>query len=60
MVYNVVEKTAVPANIASGEASWRVLCASRSGFEGGGAEVACSMAVRVRTRGAVDVRPYKV
>jgi hypothetical protein len=30
---------------------WRVLCTSRSGFEGGGVEVSCSATARVRTRG---------
>jgi hypothetical protein len=42
---------AVPANLASGGASWRVLCAPRSGFEGGGVVVSCSATARVRTRG---------
>jgi hypothetical protein len=41
----------VLANPASGGASWRVLCVSRSGFEGGGIEVARSRAVRVGIRG---------
>jgi hypothetical protein len=51
MMHNVAEWTAVLANLASGGASWRVLCASRSGFEGGGVEVSCSATACVRTRG---------
>jgi hypothetical protein len=49
MVYSVVELTAVLVNLASSRASWRVLYASRSGFEGGGVGVACLVAARVRT-----------
>jgi hypothetical protein len=32
---------------------------SRSGFEGGGVGVACSVAARVRIEGAVDVGAYE-
>jgi hypothetical protein len=51
MVYSIVELMAVLVNLSSGRASWHVLCASRSGFEGGGVGVACLVAARVRTRG---------
>jgi hypothetical protein len=39
MANNVVELTAVLANLAPVAASWRVLCPNRSGFEGRGAVV---------------------
>jgi hypothetical protein len=45
-------------NLASGGASWRVLCAPRSGFEGGSVADSYSVTARVRTRGIVDARPY--
>ncbi len=39
MAYSAVELTVVLANLAPVEASWRVLCSNRSGFEGGGVVV---------------------
>jgi hypothetical protein len=39
MANNVVELTAVLANLAPFAASWRVLCSNRSGFEGRGVVV---------------------
>jgi hypothetical protein len=51
MVHSVVEQTAVPANLASGKASWRALYPSRSGFEGGGVGASSLVVVRTLTRG---------
>jgi hypothetical protein len=42
LAYSATEQTTVLANPASGEASWRVLCASRSGFGGRGWRRGCS------------------
>jgi hypothetical protein len=39
MASSVADLTAVLANPAPVEASWRVLCSYRSGFEGGGVAV---------------------
>jgi hypothetical protein len=51
MAYSAMELIAVLANLASVEASWRVLCPYRSDFEGGGVGVARSAAAHVLTRG---------
>jgi hypothetical protein len=42
---------AVLANLASGGTSWRVLCPSRNGLEGGGVETSRSVVVRTLARG---------
>jgi hypothetical protein len=51
MVYNVVEQTAVLANLASGRTSWRALYPSRSGFEGSSAGVVRSVVAHALIRG---------
>jgi hypothetical protein len=51
MACSATELTTVRANLAPVRASWRVLCLYRSGFEGGGVEVARPAAARVLTRG---------
>jgi hypothetical protein len=51
MVYNAVEWVAVLANIASGRMSRRVLCLSRSGFEGSGVGASCLVIVHKSARG---------
>jgi hypothetical protein len=51
MARSSAELTTVPTNLAPVGALWRVLCPYRSGFEGGGAEVARPGAARVLTRG---------
>jgi hypothetical protein len=51
MACSAAELTTVPANLAPVGASWRVLCPYRSGFEGGGVEIAHPVAARVLTRG---------
>jgi hypothetical protein len=43
---SATELTAVLANPAPVEASWRVLCSYRRGFEGGGVVVGCPAAAR--------------
>jgi hypothetical protein len=45
------EWTVVLANLASGGASWRALCSSKGGFEGGGVETSRLVIVRTLTRG---------
>jgi hypothetical protein len=50
MACSAVELTTVPANLAPVGVSWRVLCPYKSGFEGGGVEVARPPAARVLTR----------
>jgi hypothetical protein len=42
---------AVLANLASDGASWRVLCPSRSGFEGGGIGASRLVVARILARG---------
>jgi hypothetical protein len=54
MASSAAELTAVLANPAPVEASWRVLCSYRSGFEGGGVVVGCLAAVVGRFEGAVN------
>jgi hypothetical protein len=54
MASSATELTAVLANPAPVEASWRVLCSYRSGFEGGGVVVGCLATVVGRFEGAVD------
>jgi hypothetical protein len=48
---SATELTAVLANPAPVEASWRVLCSYRSSFEGGGVVVGCPAAARGPVRG---------
>jgi hypothetical protein len=55
-----VELTAVLAFPAPVEASWRVLCSYRSGFEGCSSAVGRLAAVVGRFEGAVDGGPYGV
>jgi hypothetical protein len=50
-VYNTMEWVAVLANLSSGGASRRVLCSSRSGFEGSGVGASCLVIVRTSARG---------
>jgi hypothetical protein len=57
MTSSAMELTAVLANPAPVEASWRVLCLHRSVFEGGGVVVGCLAAVVGRFKGAVDGEP---
>jgi hypothetical protein len=47
MACSATELTTILANLAPVGTSWRVLCPYRSGFEGGGVEVACPTAARV-------------
>jgi hypothetical protein len=54
MTSSAIELTAVLANPAPVEASWRVLFLYRSGFEGGGVVVGCLAAVMGRFEGAVN------
>jgi hypothetical protein len=49
-----MELTAVLANPAPAEASWRVLCSYRSGFEGGGVVVGRPATAVGRFDGAVN------
>jgi hypothetical protein len=51
---SAMEQTAVLANPAPVEASWRVLCLYRSGFEGGGVVVGRPAAAAGRFEGAVN------
>jgi hypothetical protein len=51
---SATELTAVLANPAPVEASWRALCSYRSGFEGGGVVVGRPAAAAGRFGGAVD------
>jgi hypothetical protein len=53
-----MELTAVLANPAPVEASWRVLCSYRSGFEGGGLVVGRPAAATGRFEGVVNGGPY--
>jgi hypothetical protein len=53
-----MELTAVLSNPAPVEASWRVLCSHRSGFEGGGAVVGRLIVAVGRFEGAVNGGPY--
>jgi hypothetical protein len=50
--------TAVLANPAPVEVSWRVLCSYRSGFEGGGVVVGRPAAAAGRLEGVVNRGPY--
>jgi hypothetical protein len=55
---SAMELTAVLANPAPVEVSWRILCSYRSGFEGGGVVVGRPAAVAGRFEGTVDGGPY--
>jgi hypothetical protein len=46
LVYSAMEWVAVLAKLASSGASRRVLCLSRSGFEGSGVGASCLVVVR--------------
>jgi hypothetical protein len=59
MASSATELTAVLANPAPVEASWRVLCLYRIGFEGGGILVGCLAAVVGRFEGAFDGGPVR-
>jgi hypothetical protein len=54
MASSATELTAVLANPPPVEASWRVLCSYRSGFEGGGVVVGRPAASAGRFEGAVN------
>jgi hypothetical protein len=60
MASSAMELTSVLANPALVEASWRVLCSYRSGFEGRRAAVGRPAAVVGRFEGVVDGGPYVV
>jgi hypothetical protein len=51
MADSATEWTTVLVNLASGGASWRVLCPSWGGFEGGGVEISRLVVVHTLTRG---------
>jgi hypothetical protein len=53
-----MELTAFLANPAPVEASWRVLCSYRSGFEGGGVVVGRPAAAAGRFEGVISGGPY--
>jgi hypothetical protein len=59
MASSATELTAVLANPAPVEASWRVLCSYRSGFKGGGVVVGCLDTVVGRFEGAIDGGPVR-
>jgi hypothetical protein len=59
MASSATELTAVQANPTLVEASWRVLCSYRSGFEGGGVVVGRSAAAAGRFEGAVNGGPVR-
>jgi hypothetical protein len=54
-----MELTVVLANPAPVEASWRVLCLYRSGFEGAGVVVGCPAATAGRFEGVVNGGPVR-
>jgi hypothetical protein len=56
---SATELTAVLANPAPVEASWRVLCSYRSGFGGGGVVVGRPAAATGRFEGAVNGGPVR-
>jgi hypothetical protein len=56
---SATELTVVLANPAPVEASWRVLCLYRSGFEGGGVVVGRPTATAGRIEGAVNGGPAR-
>jgi hypothetical protein len=56
---SATELTAVLANPAPVEASWRVLCSYRGGFEGGGVVVGRLSAAASRFEGAVNGGPIR-
>jgi hypothetical protein len=58
MASSAMELTAVLANPAPVEASWRVLCLYRSDFEGGGVVVSRPAVAVGRFEGAVNGGPY--
>jgi hypothetical protein len=58
VVCSATELTAVLANPTPVEASWRVQCSYRSGFEGGGVVVGRSATAADRFEGAVNGGPY--
>jgi hypothetical protein len=51
MACSATELTTVLANLAPVEASWRVMCPYKGGFEGGGVEVAYPATARGPARG---------
>jgi hypothetical protein len=59
MASSVMELTAVLANPAPAEVSWRVLCSYRSGFEGGGVVVGRPVVATGRFEGAVNGGPVR-
>jgi hypothetical protein len=59
MASSVMELTAVLANPAPAEASWRVLCSYRSGYEGGGVVVGRPAVAADRFEGAVNGGPVR-
>jgi hypothetical protein len=59
MASSAAELTAVLANPAPVEASWRVLCLYRSDFEGGDVAVGRPTAVVGRFEGAVNGGPVR-
>jgi hypothetical protein len=58
-VSSAMELTAVLVNPAPVEASWRVLCSYRSGFEGGGVVVGRPAAAVGRFEGVVNRGPVR-
>jgi hypothetical protein len=58
MASSAMELTAVLAKPAPVEASWRVLCSYRSGFEGGGAVVGRPAAAAGQLEGVINGGPY--
>jgi hypothetical protein len=58
-VSSATELTAVLANPAPVEASWRVLCSYRSSFEGGGVVVGRPVTVAGRFEGVVNGGPVR-
>jgi hypothetical protein len=58
MASSAMELTSVLANPAPAEASWRVLCSYRSGFEGGGVVVGRLATAVGRFEGVVNGGPY--
>jgi hypothetical protein len=56
---SATELTVVLTNPAPVEASWRVLCSYRSGFEGGGVVVSRPAAAASRFEGAVNGGPVR-
>jgi hypothetical protein len=59
MASSATELTTVLANPAPVEASWRVLCSYKSGFDGGGVVVGRLAAATGRFKGAVNGGPVR-